>query len=242
MSYNLNPGILRSNEKFTPYEGAMNYVNMKQGRRGLSELPLISPSAKVGDSWLGCWTEVGANTQVMSSKLDDYSYIMQDGDVASSTIGKFCSIARAVRINASNHPTWRVSQHHWTYRAQDYGLGDNDSDFFEWREQKPVTIGHDVWIGHGAILLPGVKVGNGAVIGAGAVVTKDIPSYCIAVGVPAEPIRDRFNCSQTSALEKIAYWHWPRSMLRDSLHDIRQLSIDEFIEKYGETQLADQAD
>jgi acetyltransferase-like isoleucine patch superfamily enzyme len=58
-----------------------------------------------------------------------------------------------------------------------------------------ITIEDDVWIGAGVIILPGVKIGKGAIIGAGAVVTKNIPSYSIAVGIPAKPIRyiDSYN-------------------------------------------------
>ena len=54
-----------------------------------------------------------------------------------------------------------------------------------------VTIGDDVWIGANAIVLPGVDVGEGAVIGAGSVVTKSIPPFAVAAGVPAEVIRRR---------------------------------------------------
>ncbi len=54
---------------------------------------------------------------------------------------------------------------------------------------KPVRIGDEVWIGGGAILLPGVTIGKGSVIGAGAVVTKDIPPYTVAVGNPARVLR-----------------------------------------------------
>ena len=55
----------------------------------------------------------------------------------------------------------------------------------------PVSIGNDVWIGGRVIILPGVNIGDGCIIGAGAVVTKDIPSYCVAVGVPAKVVRHR---------------------------------------------------
>ena len=58
-------------------------------------------------------------------------------------------------------------------------------------EVKPVTIGNDVWIGRRAIIMPGVNVGNGCIIGAGAVVTKDVPDYCIVGGVPAKMIKRR---------------------------------------------------
>ena len=74
-------------------------------------------------------------------------------------------IAEGARINPGNHATWRASQHHFTYRAVQFGLGEDDNSFFEWRKDHWVTIGHDVWIGHGVTILPGVSVGTGAVIG-----------------------------------------------------------------------------
>ena len=58
-------------------------------------------------------------------------------------------------------------------------------------EIKPVTIGNDVWIGRRVIIMPGVKIGDGCVIGAGAVVTKDIPDYSVACGVPAKVVKQR---------------------------------------------------
>ncbi len=58
-------------------------------------------------------------------------------------------------------------------------------------EPKTVVIGDDVWIGRRVIIMPGVKIGNGCVIGAGAVVTKDIPDYSVAVGVPARVVKKR---------------------------------------------------
>jgi phosphonate metabolism protein (transferase hexapeptide repeat family) len=118
---------------------------------------------------------------------------MQDGSIWCATIGKFVNIAASVRINATNHPTWRATLHHFTYRAADYWPdADMETDFFAWRRENRVVIGHDVWIGHGATILPGVTVGNGAVIGAGAVVSKDVAPYTIVGGVPAKLIRERF--------------------------------------------------
>ena len=58
-------------------------------------------------------------------------------------------------------------------------------------EPRPVNIGNDVWIGRRAIIMPGVTIGDGCVIGAGAVVTKDIPPYSLAGGVPAKVIKSR---------------------------------------------------
>lgn len=138
--------------------------------RKLGLEPYIHESARVTNSTLGRYTEVSERTRLEEVAMGDYSYIMQDGSVWCATIGKFANIAAAVRINATNHPTWRATLHHFTYRAADYFDGaENDHDFFEWRRENRVTIGHDVWIGHGATVLPGVTVGNGAVIGAGGI-------------------------------------------------------------------------
>ena len=59
--------------------------------------------------------------------------------------------------------------------------------FLEWAE--PITIGNDVWLGGNVTILPGVTIGDNVVIGAGSVVTKDIPSNCVAVGNPCKPIK-----------------------------------------------------
>lgn len=198
----------------------------------LSEAPTIHEGASVEDCELGIWTEVGKHTMMKSSKMGDYSYITQNCHVVWTTIGKFCSIANATRLNPGNHPTWRAVQHHSVYRAEAYGLGDDDSDFFEWRKADWVTIGHDVWIGHGATVTAGVTIGTGAVIGAGAVVTRDVEPYTFVGGVPARFIKRRFTEAQAEALLEIAVWDWPRGTYKAALPDIRRLDIDAFIERY----------
>ncbi|WP_068083589.1 DapH/DapD/GlmU-related protein [Polycladidibacter stylochi] len=199
---------------------------------GLGEKPKIHGNALVIGCELGLWTSVGENTSLEEVEMGDYSYICARGQAIWATIGKFCSIASDCRINPGNHPVWRASQHHWTYRSQSYNLGSDDDDFFNHRRQHWVTIGHDVWIGHGVTILAGVNVGTGAVIGAGAVVSKDVRPYEIVAGVPARSIKSRFTSQQAEELMEIAYWDWPRDKLKASLKDIRALSIDAFIEKY----------
>ncbi|MDP3382190.1 MAG: hypothetical protein Q8S47_02570, partial [Phenylobacterium sp.] len=133
--------------------------------------PVINPQAQVHDSILGPWCRVGARTSLSETAMGAFSYIVNDSSSAYAEIGKFCSIARDVRINPGNHPTWKAAQHHFSYRAISYELGDeDDQDFFEWRRSHTVTLGHDVWLGHGVTVLPGVTIGTGAVVGAGAVV------------------------------------------------------------------------
>ncbi|MEM1151168.1 MAG: DapH/DapD/GlmU-related protein [Pseudomonadota bacterium] len=198
----------------------------------LSEAPTIHEGAVVSDFALGMWTEVGRGTKLKAGSMGDWSYITQNCHVVWTTIGKMCSIANATRLNPGNHPTWRAVQHHSVYRAEAYGLGEDDHDFFEWRKADWVTIGHDVWIGHGVTVTAGVTIGTGAVIGAGAVVTKDVEPYTFVGGVPAQPIKRRFTIAQAEALQEIAVWDWSHERYKAALPDIRALEIDAFIEKY----------
>lgn len=111
-------------------------------------------------------------------------------------IGSFVSIADDVRfILGGNHPykglttyPFKVNFCKWPTEAESKG---------------PVIIEDDVWIGYGAMILSGVRVGQGAVIGAGAVVGKDVPPYAIVVGNPASIVRYRFNDRIIEKLKKI---------------------------------------
>lgn len=200
----------------------------------MSVEPLVDPTAMVVRSELGRYTAVAARTILFDSCMGDYSYAMDDCNIASSQIGKFVNIASHVRLNPSNHPMWRASQHHFSYRSVSYGLSDSDDEaFFQWRRDHPVTVGHDVWIGHAATVMPGVSIGIGAVVGSGAVVTKDVPDYGIVVGVPAKLLRYRFEADIQSGLIGLAWWDWSHEQLADALMDFRGLSVEKFIEKYS---------
>lgn len=194
----------------------------------------INPTARVRDCRLGTYTEVGARTVLTETALGNYSYIGNDGEAIYTAIGRFCSIAAHVRLNPGDHPMHRMSQHHFTYRASAYFAGEADeAAFFDWRRSRPVAIGHDVWIGHGAIVLAGRSVGNGAVIGAGSVVTKDVPAYTIVAGVPAKPIRPRFAPDIAERIEALAWWDWHHERLREALEDFRQLTPEQFLAVHG---------
>ncbi|MGL4635456.1 MAG: DapH/DapD/GlmU-related protein [Beijerinckiaceae bacterium] len=199
----------------------------------LSEEPLIHPTAHVITSTIGRYTEIAERCKVSEAEIGDYTYMMQECEVWSAKVGKFVNMASHVRLNATNHPTWRATLHHFTYRANDYWPGaQRDEAFFDWRRGNSVSIGHDVWIGHGATVLPGVSVGNGAVIGAGAVVSKDVAPYTIVGGVPAKLIRERFDAATGKRLDRMAWWDWSHAQLRDALDDFRSLDIAAFLDKY----------
>jgi phosphonate metabolism protein (transferase hexapeptide repeat family) len=199
----------------------------------LSTAPLIDATAKVQDVSFGAYCEVGARTILLDVAMGDYSYVVNDAQITYASIGKFCSIAAMTRINPGNHPMHRATQAHFTYRASAYFPGENDdAEFFAWRKSHRVDIGHDVWIGHGAIVLPGRNIGIGAVIAAGAVVTKDVPAYTIVAGNPARPIKRRFPQEIADRLMDLAWWDWSHDALRTALPDFRKLDIESFLDKY----------
>lgn len=112
--------------------------------------------------------------------------------------GNYCSIADGVKIFRANHPTDIFTDHPIFYNPI---MGFVKTD----KLNRPVLyIGHDVWIGANAIILPSVKnIGNGAVIGAGSVVTKDVEAYSIVAGNPATVKKKRFNSHQIDYLESL---------------------------------------
>ena len=199
----------------------------------LSPEPTIHPTAVVTDSSLGAWTEIGEQTEIISSTIGAYSYFCDRCHVMYAAVGKFCSVANHARLNPSNHPTWRATQHHFTYRSAKFGLGPDDDAFFAWRREHPVTLGHDVWVGHGALVMPGVTVGTGAVVASGAVVTKDVPDYAIVAGVPARIIKYRFPAELRDKLLALAWWDWEHEALRGALAEFRSLDAEAFLEKHG---------
>jgi phosphonate metabolism protein (transferase hexapeptide repeat family) len=199
----------------------------------LSKSPNIHPTAIITQSKLGDWTEIAARTTVLESEIGNYSYVMEDCHITYAKIGKFVSIAAGSAINPNNHPMWRASQHHFTYRSAMYGLGEDDAGIFAWRRSREVILGHDVWIGNGAMVLPGNRVGVGAVVAAGAVVTKDVPAYTVVAGVPARFVRERFAKPVTEKLLAVKWWDWPQEKLRQALEDFRASDVREFVAKYG---------
>jgi hypothetical protein len=200
--------------------------------RTLGAEACVHETALVRESSFGAWCEVGPRTKIAESSFGDYAYVENDADIIYTTVGKFCSIAAHTRINPGNHPLERVALNHFTYRSSAYGFGDDDAAFFDWRRSHRVSLGNDVWIGHGAVVLAGVTVGDGAAIGAGAVVSHDIPPFAIVVGVPAKLLRFRFPPEIVAALQRIAWWNWPHERLAAGLADFRGLGAEAFCRKY----------
>lgn len=137
-------------------------------------------------------------------------------------IGKFCSIACGAKFifNSANHTLSSFSTYPFPIFFEEWGLNIKDVAA-AWDNKGDIVIGNDVWIGYEAIIMAGVTVGDGAIIGTRAVVTKDVPPYTIVGGVPAKPIRKRFDNEALDELLKIRWWDWPEDKIARNIQAIQ---------------------
>lgn len=195
--------------------------------------PRIHPTAELKGCRLGRHVAIGERVVLREVTVGDFSYFERHAEAIYTVIGKFCSIAANTRINALEHPMERLTTHKVSYRPNEYFryLG-VDGEFRERRRAKPVTIGNDVWIGHGAVIMPGVTIGNGAVVGANAVVTRDVGAFEVFVGVPAKRLKMRFPVEIIARIEQLAWWDWPAERLFEAIPDMQSLSIEAFLDRW----------
>ena len=141
-------------------------------------------------------------------------------------IGKFCSIACGAKFlfNSANHALGSLSTYTFPIFYEEWGL-DRRSVADAWDNKGDIVVGNDVWIGYEAVILSGVTIGDGAVIGARAVVTKDVPPYTIMGGVPARPIRRRFDEATVETLLRLRWWDWPKEKIARNLVAIQRGEI-----------------
>lgn len=137
-------------------------------------------------------------------------------------IGRFCSIACGARFlfTSGNHALKSLSTYTFPIFFDEWGL-DAKNIRDAWDNKGDTVIGNDVWIGYEAIIMPGVKIGDGAIVGTRAVVTGDVPPYTIVGGVPARPIRKRFDDETIRKLEALRWWDWDEEKLRRNLSAIQ---------------------
>lgn len=160
-------------------------------------------------------TELGRRNIIRDTTLGRGSYTGTNTIIKNSDIGKFCCISWNVSIGGGNHDYGHTSMY------TDYWFNRNFDIVNSKAEESTIRtrIGNDVWIGAGAIINNGIIIGDGCVIGAGAVITKDIPSWSVAVGIPGRVIKMRFDNKVSAALEKLRWWDWNDEMIVE-YHDL----------------------
>lgn len=189
----------------------------------------VDPCTWISGSVIGPKVAIAKGCKILKAeivgevKIDRYTSLWGpnihiDGNIKGVQIGAFCSIAHHVSIHEPLHNIQRTT----TYFINRNLLGLQDLP----REDisyGPIEIKNDVWIGAGATILSGVKIGNGAVIGAGAVVSRDIPPYAVAAGVPASIIRYRFGNSTIKRIADTQWWTWSEERLRQEVEFLTEI-------------------
>lgn len=141
-------------------------------------------------------------------------------------IGKFCSIACGSKFlfTSANHTLGSLSTYTFPIFFDEWGL-DAKNIRSAWDNKGDIVIGNDVWIGYEAVILSGVTIGDGAIIGTRAVVTKDVPPYTIVGGVPAKPIRRRFDDETIAELLRLRWWDWDKEKISRNISAIQSGNI-----------------
>ena len=141
-------------------------------------------------------------------------------------IGRFCALAQGVTfiMNGANHAMSGFS----TYPFNIFGHGwEEGFDVKTWEAENrgDTTVGHDVWMGMGALVMPGITIGHGAIVAARSVVTHDVPPYAIVGGNPARTMRMRFDERTVERRLAIAWWDGPGDKSSRNLDAVRGADI-----------------
>jgi|SRR5690554_5738294 len=150
-------------------------------------------------------TEIGFGTNINGA-------ILIKG-TAKASLGKYCAIGHGVTFITSNHSYTDVNLN--LALSQRIGFHSKLDE-----GKKGISIGNNVWIGDGVIILPGVSVGNGAVLAAGSVITKSVEPYAIVAGSPARKIKFRFDQDKISRIEISRWWELEEKEILSAIEKI----------------------
>lgn len=141
-------------------------------------------------------------------------------------IGKFCMIASDVTfiMNGANHLSKAISSYPFAIFGGDWSSAMEGKSY---PTKGNTEIGNDVWIGYGATIMPGVKVGHGAIIATKSVVTSDVEPYTIVGGNPAKTSRKRFSEEKIKQLLDLQWWDWPLEKITEQVGNLTGTEVDE---------------
>ncbi|MEM7566430.1 MAG: CatB-related O-acetyltransferase [Pseudomonadota bacterium] len=142
-------------------------------------------------------------------------------------IGRFCALATGTTfiMDSANHRMDGVSTFPFPIFGQ--GWGERMDLLMALPPARDTVVGHDVWFGHEALVMPGVTIGSGAIVAARSVVTRDVPPYAIVGGNPATVLKMRFPDDVIERLLALAWWDWPITRVTANLEAIMAGSVDE---------------
>ena len=160
--------------------------------------------------------KVASGSELAYVTLGRYSYVGNYTHITDAVIGNFCSIGDNCSIGGGMHPMNYVSTS--PVFLQGKNILHKNFAHIPYDSSLTVTIENDVWIGDGAFIKSGVKVGSGAIIGAHSVVTHDVDPYSIVAGVPAKEIRKRFDDDIVEILMNLQWWDWSDSKMNKMSH------------------------
>lgn len=169
--------------------------------------------AAIYNSKLDKTVVIEAGSHIVNSIFGKYSYCGYDCQIINCKIGAFCSLGDNIKIGGANHPGYWVSTSPVFYEGRD-SIKKKFANYPRPKD-KETLIGNDVWIGHNAVILQGVKISDGAIVGSGAVVTKDVPPYSVVVGNPARIIKKRFDDTTIEKLSESKWWDLNESIIKD---------------------------
>lgn len=194
----------------------------------IGEKSIVGNDAVITSSDIGDGVSINRRNYIYRSSISDYSYTGIGTMLRSCSIGKFCSISWNVSVGGGDHdfdhvttsPLWRLQMMEGKQHSENQELQQRLTQLPD------CNIGNDVWIATNAVILRNVTIGDGAIIGAGAVVRKDVEPYSIVAGVPAKPLKKRFDDNIIAALLDLAWWDWPVDVIRANTDLIYKEKVD----------------
>lgn len=176
----------------------------------------IGYMAMLKRSDFGKYLTLYEHVSILDSTIGNYVYVSPHSMVSNATIGSYCSIGPRVTVGLGKHPTDFLSTFPAFFSTQQQcQVSFTDRDYYI--EHESIVIGNDVWIGAGSVILDGVTIGDGEIVAAGSIVSKDIAPYTIVGGIPAKPIKKRFDDAKIEELLQLKWWEKEESWIKENL-------------------------